>query len=338
MDSDHSHSRRSFLRGGMAAVLSAWFAACQAPARTAAPVSSSTAAPAATSTSGVALPLVESNTSLATSTAVPAPRFSGAQALTHAQAQMQWVPRDTGSQGWRLCGDYIRDQFAGFGWKVEEQHFSYQTIDCRNIIAKRGTGPGIIIGAHYDARRRADRDSDPAKVNDPVPAANDGASGVAVLLELARVLKPEELGFEIWLAAFDAEDNGDLDGWDWIVGSTYMADNLTITPEAVVVVDMIGDKDQQLYYEGTSDEAIRTAIWNIGADLGYTSFVPEVRHSMLDDHTPFLRRGLPAIDIIDFDYPYWHTTEDTLDKISPASLAAVGCTLETWLLGGAKRD
>lgn len=262
-------------------------------------------------------------------------QFSGAEALKHAAAQMQWVPRDTGTPGWAKCGDYIAEQFTAQGWTVEDQFFDYQGVRGRNIIAKRGTGPGLIVGAHYDSRRRADRDPDPAKQQEPVPAANDGASGVAVLIELARVLKPEELGREIWLAAFDAEDNGDLDGWDWIVGSTFLANSLTTPPEAVVVIDMIGDADQQIYYEQTSDVPIREGVWKVANELGYTAFIPQPKFSMLDDHTSFLRRGYRAIDIIDFDYPYWHTTADTLDKISAASLEAVGKTLEEWMLRGA---
>ncbi|HEU5013108.1 MAG TPA: M28 family peptidase [Roseiflexaceae bacterium] len=255
--------------------------------------------------------------------------------MQHAAAQMQWVPRDTGSPGWQQCGDYIVAQLKEQDWQVEEQGFDYKGVRCRNMIGKRGSGPRIIIGAHYDARRRADQDTDPAKRNQPVPAANDGASGVAVLLELARVLQPEQLGHEIWLAAFDAEDNGDLDGWEWTVGSTYMANSLTEAPAAVIVVDMIGDADQQIYYEQNSDVPIRAAIWSVARDLGHSSFVPQPRFAMIDDHTPFLQRGFRAVDLIDFDYPSWHTTSDTLDKISAASLAAVGETLELWLKRGA---
>jgi hypothetical protein len=264
-------------------------------------------------------------------TTSPPERFDGALALEHAAAQMQWVPRDTGSPGWKQCGDYIVGQFKGRGWAVEEQFFDYQGTRCRNIIARRGSGPYIILGAHYDSRRRADQDPDPAKRDQPVPAANDGASGIAVLIELARVLKPEALGNAIWLAAFDAEDNGELDGWEWTVGSGYMARNLSIPPQATIVVDMIGDADQQIYYEGNSDPSIKQAIWSVASELGYTSFVPQVGYSMIDDHTPFLRRGYRAVDLIDFDYPAWHTTADTLDKISAASLEAVGRTLQEWL-------
>lgn len=319
------HSRRSFLCGGLALVLAAWASACRTPA----------ASPQVTGTpQRTLLPLVQSPAPQPTPTTVPALQFNGQRALAHAAAQMQWVPRDTGTPGWQKCGDYIAEQLAAQGWNVENQYFEYQGVRCRNIIGKRGRGPGLIFGAHYDARRRADRDPDPTNQDDPVPAANDGASGVAVLLELAQVLQPEALGREIWLAAFDAEDNGGLDGWEWIVGSQYMAEQLTSAPDAVVVVDMIGDADQQIYYEGNSDPAIREAVWAIANELDYDAFIPEVRYSMLDDHTAFLNHGYRAIDIIDFDYPYWHTTTDTLDKISAASLEAVGRTLEVWLQRG----
>lgn len=257
--------------------------------------------------------------------------FSGEKAMQHAIEQMKYIPRDTGTDGWRKTGDYILAQFKAAGWQAVEQTFPYQNIQCRNLIGKRGTGPILIIGAHYDSRKRADQDPDPYKRTLPVPAANDGASGIAILLELARILKPETLNRTIWLAAFDAEDNGDLDGWDWIQGSTYMANNLPELPQGMILLDMIGDADQQLYYERNSHPAMMEGLWKVAADLGYKAFVPQYRHSMIDDHIPFAQKGIPAVDIIDFDYPAWHTTSDTIDKISVASLEAVGCTLEEWL-------
>jgi hypothetical protein len=272
-----------------------------------------------------------------TLTTTPAPatqalQFDGELAFQHAAEQMKWVPRHTGTEGWKKCGDYILDQLDTAGWTAEEQPFVYMGTDCRNLIGKRGEGPLLVIGAHYDSRRRADHDPDPSKRDEPVPAANDGASGVAILLELARVLRPEELGRTIWLVSFDAEDNGGLDGWDWIAGSTYFVSALDRAVQGMVLVDMIGDADQQLYYERNSHRDMREAIWEVADELEYATFIPRPRHTMLDDHIPFLRAGIPAVDIIDFDYPYWHTTADTLDKISVASLEAVGRTLEEWLL------
>ena len=263
------------------------------------------------------------------------PAFDGARAFADAAQQMQWQPRNTGTPGWQKTGDYIIEQVEAAGWLVEEQRFTYNGVECRNIIAKRGLGPAVVLGAHYDARLRADMDTDPAKRTQVVPAANDGASGVAVLLELARVLQPETSNHAVWLAFFDAEDNGELDGWEWTVGSRYMATHLAERPLAVVVVDMIGDRNLNIHYEGNSDPALRELIWGAAQQLGLAQFSPTIKYSMEDDHTPFLQQGLPAVDLIDFDYPAWHTTGDTLDQIAPESLQAVGQTLELWLASGA---
>jgi Zn-dependent M28 family amino/carboxypeptidase len=258
-------------------------------------------------------------------------KFSGQAAFAHAEAQMKFGPRPTGSDAWRSTGDYILAQLKKSGWTTEEQRFEYRETQIRNLIGKKGNGPVIILGAHYDTRRRSDQDR--ARPHLPVPGANDGASGVAVLLELARVLDARKLHNEIWLAFFDAEDNGDLnDGWEWTVGSRYMAQNLQIKPQAVIVVDMVGDADQQIYYDRNSNAEWNKRIWSAADQLGYGQhIIPQIRWSMFDDHTPFLQRGIPAVDMIDFDYPYWHTTADTLDKLSPDSLERVGRTLQTLL-------
>ena len=145
----------------------------------------------------------------------------------------------------------------------------------------------------------------------------------------------DKLQHQVWLAFFDAEDNGNLDGWEWCVGSSYMAAHLQVAPQAVVVVDMIGDADQQLYLERNSDAILQTRLWEIAATVGYTdTFVSEYRWTIYDDHVPFAQRGIPAVDIIDFDYPHWHTTRDTLDKVSAESLERVGRVLEAWLEEG----
>jgi glutaminyl-peptide cyclotransferase len=268
--------------------------------------------------------------------AAPEPAvFDGEAAYAHVTGQCDLGFRPTGSQAGWANGDYIIAELEAQGWTVETEEFTYQDTPVRNVVGRSssgsdGEGPVIILGAHYDTRRRADEE-DP---NVPVMGANDGASGVAVLLELARTLDRDELQNQVWLAFFDAEDNGRLDGWEWCVGSTYMAAHLDVTPEAVVVVDMIGDADQQLYLERNSDVDLQTHLWEIAATLGYTdTFISEYRWAMLDDHIPFAQRGIPAVDIIDFDYPYWHTTQDTPDKVSAESLEGVGRVLEVWLEG-----
>jgi Zn-dependent M28 family amino/carboxypeptidase len=258
--------------------------------------------------------------------------FDGATAFTHIDAQLAFGPRLPGALALTAASRYIRDHLQANGWHVEFQDFTYKETPVRNIIAKAnvGRGPIILLGAHYDSRRRADQDRDNPEA--PVPGANDGASGVAVLLELGRSLDLETVPNEIWLAFFDAEDNGNLDGWEWLVGSTYMAQNLTVKPAQMILVDMIGDADQQIYFEQGSNPDLSATIWAVADELGYGDYIiPEPKYHMVDDHVPFLMRGIPAIDIIDFDYPYWHTTQDTADKVSVSSLERVGRTLETYL-------
>lgn len=258
--------------------------------------------------------------------------FNGERALQDAAYQMSLGPRVPESDAHAATADWIAATLRETGWQVEFQDGEMMGHAVRNVVAKRGSGaPWVILGAHYDSRMYADRDPNAANHSLPVPGANDGASGVAVLTELGRVL-PNDLSGQVWLVFFDAEDNGDIDGWDWILGSRLFADSLTSNPDAVVVVDMIGDADLNIHLEGNSDEAISTEIWEQAAALGHEDvFINSVKYSMLDDHTPFLAKGIPAVDLIDFDYPYWHTVDDTLDKISAQSLQSVGQTLLAWL-------
>lgn len=294
--------------------------------------------------------LAQTQTSIATPTPVPTPIpkiFDGTHAYeTYLLAQMKLGPRPAGGSADRATGDYIIAQLKESKWNVETQEFSYRNVPIRNVIGKaaEGRGPIIILGAHYDTRKLADQDK--SHPNDPVPGANDGASGVAILLELARTLDVSKLHNEVWLAFFDAEDDGSIDGcivasppcdptpWPWSVGANYVAENLHNKPDAVIVIDMIGDADQNIYYESNSDAELQKQIWGAAAQLGYEKqFITEYKWSMEDDHTPFLLRGIRAVDIIDFDYPYWHTVQDTADKVSGASLERVGRVLQTWLEG-----
>lgn len=262
-------------------------------------------------------------------------RFDGPRAMEDVQSQMAFGPRTPGSSAHDQIVQWIQTQVKDAGWQVEVQQTTRMGHPIQNIIAKRGSGqPWIFLGAHYDSRMRADQDSDPTKRLQPVPGANDGASGVAVLLELARVL-PANLNKQVWLAFIDAEDQGDLPGWDWILGSRALAESLGSKPDAVVIIDMIGDADLNIYMERNSDQGLTREIWNQAAQAGFGSqFIPQIKYDMLDDHTPFLQKGIRAVDIIDFDYPYWHTSADTADKLSAKSLEAVGETLRHWLLGG----
>ncbi len=257
--------------------------------------------------------------------------FDGARALADVQTQVAFGPRTPGSQGHAKVQAWMRAELESAGWIVEIQSSQMLGHPVENIIAKRNNKPPeIILGAHYDSRFFADNDPNPALRTQPVPGANDGASGVAILLGLAHSLPKD--GVSTWLVFFDSEDNGRIPGWDWILGSRAFVKQNPVTPRAVVVVDMVGDADLNLYLEQNSNAALRAEIWNVAAKLGYgKQFIPTPKFSMEDDHTPFLEAGIPAVDIIDFDYPYWHTTQDTPDKVSAKSLKAVGDTLLAWI-------
>ena len=261
------------------------------------------------------------------------PVFDGERAFADVEYQVALGPRIPESEGHAEAVAWMMDTLRDFGWEVELQETERFGHPIRNVIAKRGSGwPWLILGAHYDTRILADQDPTLEARQKPVPGANDGASGVAVLLELARVL-PRDLEGQVWLVMFDAEDNGRIEGWDWILGSSAFAESLTEHPDGVVVVDMIGDADLQIYLEINSDNGLREEIWEQAASLGHAGvFINEEKFSMLDDHTPFLRLDIPAVDIIDFDYPYWHTLSDTPGKVSSDSLQIVGETLLAWLL------
>ncbi len=267
---------------------------------------------------------------------IPSPTLDSIQAIEEdLNQQLKCGARIPGSTCHTEVENYITTVLAKNNWQVERQTFTINGHSGINIIGRYGLGDQpFIIGAHYDTRLTADRDPDPEKRMQAMPGANDGASGVAVLLQLAREIPAllSENHPSIWLVFFDLEDNGDYAGWDWILGSTAFVNQLKIRPRATIVVDMVGDKDLKLYYEGNSDPLVRQSIWAVAARLGYGEiFIPQVKYNMIDDHTPFLQKGIPAVDIIDFDYPYWHTTQDTLDKLSAQNIKIVAQTLLEWL-------
>jgi len=267
--------------------------------------------------------------------------FDGKEAFKHAEAQVNFGIRPTGSDALFKTGDYFIAKLKEYGWTVTEQPFTLdidgRPIKGRNIIGSMGKGPVVIIGAHYDTRLWADNDPDPAKRREPVMGANDAASGAAVLLELARVMgKHYTYNREVRLLFLDAEDNGNIPGWkDFSLGTYYYVDHLDVKPEYVIILDMIGDADLNIYYETFSMQSapdVMIGLWDVAEKLGYGStFIKQPKYSMTDDHTPFIMKGIPAIDVIDFDYPYWHTVSDTLDKISAASLEKVGRVVQAYL-------
>lgn len=264
-------------------------------------------------------------------------KYEGQRAYRDVKYQVDLGPRTPGSKAHKEIVTWIQLELTNAGWQTQQINTDMLGHPIQNIIAKlpgnnQHQGPLIILGAHYDSRLYADKDPDPNKQQYPVPGANDGASGVAILLELARVLPPD-LSSEVWLVFFDAEDNGNIEGWDWILGSRSFVEGLNRDPDAVVIIDMVGDTNLNIHFEKNSDQELSKAIWNQAASLGYQNyFIQSQKYRILDDHIPFIQAGIPAVDIIDFDYPYYHTTADTIDKVSAESLQVVGDTLLKWVL------
>ncbi|MEW5700803.1 MAG: M28 family peptidase [Candidatus Zixiibacteriota bacterium] len=275
------------------------------------------------------------------------PTFDGKRAFADLQTQVDFGPRVPGDEAHRRCAQWLHAQLATYADSVTEQHFSgvipgrLDSVGMINIIARFGTRAGrrVLLGAHWDTRPWADMDPDSTKWFQSFAGANDGASGVAVLLEIARGLDsiPPPVGVDLVL--FDGEDAGDYGTTPglWCQGSTYFAAHLPTRYEWVIVVDMVGDRDLYLPQEAYSLRLARPLadrVWSLAARLGETAFAAGRGPEVFDDHIPFLMRGIPAIDVIDFEYAPWHTTQDVADRCSPASLRSVGRVLIETLYSG----
>ena len=268
------------------------------------------------------------------------PRFNGENAYQDVEYQLSLGPRIPGSAASQLVGDWITLELNRSGWSTRTQNSQYRGRELRNIIGEYGDGdPWILLGTHYDTRLYADQDDMPGAMRTPVPGANDGGSGVALLLELARLI-PEYWNSDyeghqpkLWFVFFDGEDNGGIGDNEWAMGSRAFVESLTESPDRVVILDMVADSELLIYRERNSDQEIANEIWNTAFELGYANyFSQEMRFNLIDDHIPFIDHGIPAALVIDFDYQYWHTTEDTIDKISVDSFEIVGDTIFQWLL------
>jgi len=257
------------------------------------------------------------------------PNFDPNRAYENIQIQLSFGPRFPTSSSHQKEIEWIKNILVSNKWDVEDQSFKYKDTQITNILATKGDGkPTLLLSTHYDTREFSDQESDSSLRLLPVPGANDGASGVAVILELARILPDKN----IQLVFFDAEDQGEISGWDWCIGSTYFATNLKYIPEKVIILDMIADKDLQIYQEAFSDRSISSEIWGIGQELGYPNiFINEVKYALIDDHKPFIDSGIPAVLIIDFDYPFWHTSHDGTESISIDSLKIIGSVILEWI-------
>jgi glutaminyl-peptide cyclotransferase len=255
--------------------------------------------------------------------------FSGASALEFARHAVAFGPRPPGSEANRKLEAYIVAQLKPHGCQVTEDAFTASTpngeIAMKNVIAKfPGTsGRAIVITGHFDTKL--------FPAGRKFVGANDGGSSTGLLLELARVLAHQPRKDDVYLVWFDGEEaiRDKWEGDDNLYGSRHLAERWrkdgTLTRiRALMNVDMIGDKRLNIQPDTQSDANLRKLVWSTAAELGYQAYFVDETISEDDDHMPFVKLRVPAIDIIDVDYPAWHTDDDTMDKISAQSLEIVG--------------
>lgn len=281
--------------------------------------------------------------------AAPAPpklTFDGDAAMKDLEKQVAFGPRVPNMASHDACRDYLVDTLKPLADSVERQDFTWtvgtRTLKMTNVIARfKGTGgrKGALLSAHWDTRPTADYERLPADRLKPIPGANDGASGVAVLLQAARMFKKTPPPVPVMIVFFDGEDYGP--GVDrMFLGSRHFADHQPEgTPRRGILLDMIGDKDLQVPKEENSVNAAQDVVdevYGTARSLGLEKYFPGVVDKPIeDDHIPLQQRGLKIIDLIDFDYgpdhTWWHTLADTPDKCSAHSLAVVGEVVTHWV-------
>ncbi|MFX1568343.1 MAG: M28 family peptidase [Promethearchaeota archaeon] len=282
--------------------------------------------------------------------------FNGNNAYNYVQDQLDIGYRIPGTQERINCTEYFISKFKEIDINFSNilHNFTVDTIDCQNILFKLNENQSniVILGAHYDSRAKATKDPIIANRNNPVPGANDGASGSAVLIELANVFfsKHINLSCQIWFLFFDAEDQGrdngyGIDGWNWCEGSQKFVseidnfyDSETENIECMILLDMVGGDNLKFINEQISTSSLLNELFTIGRQLGYTVQFPSNPESasIVDDHRAFINIGIPSADlIINFwanpDWSYHHTTEDDLSHISEISLEITGKTVEQFI-------
>ena len=275
----------------------------------------------------------------ASPTLAPGP-FNGDTAMAYVRAQLAFGARVPGTEGAVKGGDWIVEQMRLRADSVVEQRWEHVTasgrkLPLRNILARFNPGAAerVLYVTHWDSRPRSESASDTARQRLPVPGANDGASGVALFVALGDLLKrtPPRIGVDLLFV--DGEDYGEFGppDVDVLLGSKYFVEHLPepgYQPLFGVLWDMIGDRDLKIEQEANSLRAapeVVTLVWETARSLGYgDTFLPTEGLAITDDHIPFIEKGLHVIDVIDLDFPWHHTPDDTIDKISAASLKRVG--------------
>ncbi len=268
------------------------------------------------------------------------PSFDSKRAFEYIEQQCAFGPRTPNSPAHDRCREYLLQKLQETTPICRRQQFIHidnkknDTLRLTNLIASFNPEhkTRILFCAHWDCRPRADKESDTSLHRQPVLGANDAASGVAVLLVMAEIMKFHRPPIGVDIVFFDGEDYGRDDYPEgWLLGSKYFVRNIGgYRPSAVILLDMIGDSDLQIhreYYSNTHARWLVDKFWKAAKIENAAHFFDDVKHTVLDDHVPFLQAGFPAIDIIDMDYPFWHTLADTPDKCSESSLGEVGRTL-----------
>ena len=281
--------------------------------------------------------------------------FNGDNAYIYLEDQLNIGFRIPGTQERVDCANYFISKFkeidSNFTYFLH--NFTTHSTECQNVLFKLNEKNSdiIILGAHYDTRAKATKDL--INTSAPVPGANDGASGSAVLIELAKVLytRRENLSSQIWFLFFDAEDQGydeggpGITGWDWVEGSTNFVnsidnfyDSQNEEFDAMILLDMVGGTNLRFIDEGLSTSSLLDELFAIGRSLGFTSQFPlnPISRSIIDDHRAFINMGIPSADlIINFwdnpNWPFHHTTQDNISHIDKTSLEITGKTVEQFL-------
>lgn len=286
-------------------------------------------------------------------TSSPLGDFEADSAYNYLARQVSFGPRVPNTEAHQKAGDYLVAELKRHGLKVTEQKarlnaFDATILNARNIFGQINPEAGrrILLLAHWDSRPWADQDPAPSKRNQPVDGANDGASGVAVLLEIARQLSLDPVDKGIDILFVDAEDWGtEGDDQSWALGTKYFVENPPIkgySPEFAVLLDMVGGQGATFcreYYSERYAPEINEKFWSEAHRLGYSdTFLNRMGGAIMDDHIQLIRAGIPAIDIIEYHpdastgfNPRWHTTSDDLSGISTSTLGAVGRTLLSFL-------
>lgn len=268
----------------------------------------------------------------------PAREFNATTAFGYLQQQLQFGFRIPGTPAHEQTGDWILAQLRARADTVVVQDIQHRdahgkTLHLRNFFARfrPQAAERILYLAHWDTRPTADQAADSADRVKPVLGASDGASGVAVLLGVADALKAKPPTVGVDLLFVDGEDYGSFaDSNDVLIGSRWFAEHQPAgyPPLFGVLFDMVGDKSLDINVEGNSQAQapeVVDRVWHTANELGYGEiFIPQVRFTLIDDHVSLQKAGIHAIDVVDFNYPYWHTTQDTLDKVSAGSLQVVG--------------